>query len=565
MKHRRAPVIPAKAGIFFRSLRPKMDCFAALAMTVFLATPAHADQRGDCGTIVLPTGAGQAGSDDLTSFSPLFSNTAYNAEASWLLYPNLLWINRFASIDWSRSLATAVTTTDNTTFTITMRPWHWSDGVPVTANDVAYGFSLIKKLGPEWPGYGGGGLPDIVKSLTVLSPTQFQVITTHSVNPTWFIYNGISALGPLPEHAWKQYTLDQLFQLQSTPSLYDVVDGPLKLAKFDVGLDAVFVPNPGWEGPKMHFSRLVFRFLQGDGAAVQGVESGDTDEAELPAALYNAVGNFPGVHVEVLPQAAYQNVTNLNYNNPDVAFFKDVRVRQAMEDSIDQEAIIHGLEHDHGDPAYGPVLHTMTQFLTPDMLKGIYPVGYDPAKSRALLAQAGYTPGPDGIMQKDGKRLSFTYLEETGTGTVTELDEIVQADLKKVGIEMKIKQMEFNQMLALMAGHPTGWDATGTGEPVAFYPSGEGEYATGAFQNMGGYSDPTTDKLIQENINQPGIEHLYAYETYVSAQQPGIWEPRQRPVILVNNRLHGMNEFIDPIGMYAPDQLYCTPERTAEN
>jgi len=550
---------------FCAALR-KMDCFVAalLAMTV-LGAPAWADEKGDCGTIVLPTGAGQAGSDDLTSFSPLFSDTAYNAEASWLLYPNLLWINRFADIDWSRSLASTVTTTDNTTFTITLRPWHWSDGVPVTANDVAYGFSLIKKLGPEWPGYGGGGLPDIVKSLTVLSPSQFTVMTTHSVNPTWFIYNGISGLAPLPEHAWKQYTLDQLFQLQSTPSLYDVVDGPLKLQKFDVGLDAVFVPNPEWEGNKMHFSRLVFRFLQGDGAAVQGVESGDTDAAELPAALYNAVGNFPGVHVEVLPQAAYQNVTVLNFDNPSMAFFKDVRVRQAMEDSIDQDAIIHNLEHGHGDPAYGPVLHSMTAFLTPDMRKGIFPVGYNPAKSRALLAQAGFTPGPDGIMQKNGKRLSFTYLEESGTGSITELDEIVQADMRKVGIEMKIKQMEFNQMLALMSGHPKGWDATGVGQPVAEYPSGEGEYETGAFQNSGDYSDPMMDKLINENVSQPGIEHLYAYETYTSEQQPVIWEPRERPTILVNNRLHGMGEFIDPIGMYAPDQLYCTPERTAEN
>ncbi len=245
-----------------------------------LTEPAIAAAKGDCGTIILPPGGGNGPSDDITSFSPFFSDSAYNGESSWLLYPNLLWINRFSQIDWSRSLASAVTTSGNQVFTITMRPWHWSDGVPVTAEDVAYSFAVDKAIGPTWPGYGTGGMPDIVKTIKILSPSQLQITTTHPVNPTWFIYNGISGLEPVPAHVWKKYSVDQLFQLQSTPGFFNVVDGPLKLQKFDVGLDAVFVPNPAWEGPKVHFSRLVFAFLQGDGTTVQAVESGNLDAGE---------------------------------------------------------------------------------------------------------------------------------------------------------------------------------------------------------------------------------------------------------------------------------------------
>ncbi len=526
-----------------------------------LAPAAQADDKGDCGTIVLPTGAGQAGSGDLTSFSPIYADSAYNQGASWLLYPDLLWINRFSQIDWSRSLATAVTTSaDNTTFTVTMRPWVWSDGVPVTASDSAYFFELAKKLGPTWPGYGGGGLPDIVKSFTVLSPSQFQVVTKHPVNPKWFIYNAIAGLIPLPEHVWRKYSLDQQFQLQSTPSFYDVVDGPLKLKSIVIGQDAVFVPNPAWPGPKMHFSRLVFRFLQGDGASVQGVESGETDEGQLPTTLFSSVKNVPGVHVEVLEQGLTENVLNLNFKNPDMAPFKDVRVRQAAEDAIDQEAIEQGLEHGDGDVAYGPVPHSMTAFLSPAMRKGIYPVGYDLANARALLAQAGYTPGADGIMQKDGRRLSFTELEETGTQAALENIEIVQADLLRAGIEMKIHEMEFNQILTLMSSSPNDWDASSDGTGIGYYPSGEGSFQTGAFQNMSAYSDPKMDRLINDNINEPGDDNLFAYETYVSEQQPVIFLPRSRPVVLVSNRLHGIADFINPIGMYAPDKLYCSGE-----
>lgn len=527
---------------------------------------AHAAEKGDCGTIVMPTGAGEAGADDITSFSPLLSDSAYNQESSLLLYPNLLWINRFFAIDWSRSLASAVTTTDNTNFLITLRPWHWSDGVPVSAGDVVYYFTLAKALGQNWPGYGAGGLPDIVKSITVLSSAQLVVTTIHPVNPAWFIYNGIAGLAPLPEHVWKHYTLDQMVQQQSSPGFFSVVDGPLKIQRLDVGLDAVFVPNPAWEGPKMHFSRLVFRFLQGDGASVQGVESGDLDEGQLPNDLYNSIRHIPGLHVEILPQTIYQDVIYVNYRNPKVAFFNDVRVRDAMIDSVDQEAIIKGYAHGHADPSYGAVPVTMTRFLTPDMQKGIYPVGYDPAKARALLESAGWRPGPDGIMVKDGQRLSFDYLEESGTDTITELDEIVQQDMRKVGIEMKLHLVEFNQLLALMNGPPSGWEATGVGIGANDYPTGEGQYATGAYQNQGGYSDARMDSLIKASTDQPGTANLYAYETYLSAQQPVIFgTPRTRPVILVNDRLHGMADFINPSTFYAPDALYCTaPEGGAK-
>lgn len=525
--------------------------------------PAYAVQKGDCGTIVLPSGGGNGPSDDITSFSPFFSDNAYSEESGWLLYPNLLWVNRYSQIDWARSLASAVTTTNNTVFTITLRPWHWSDGVPLGAEDVAYTFGLIQKLGPSWPGYGSGGLPYIVKTVKVLSPAQLQIITVHPVNPMWFIYNGIGSLEPVPEHAWKKYSLDQMMQLQSTPGFFDVVDGPLKIQRLEIGLDAVFVPNSAWEGPKMHFSRLIFEFLQGDGANVQGVESGAFDAAELPTDLFAAVKNFPGVHVEILPQSIYQNVICMNFRNPKVAFFRDVRVRQAMEDSIDQNAIVKNLEHGAGDAAYGPVPHSFAWFLSPAMQAGVYPVGYDPAKSRALLAEAGYTPGPDGIMQKDGQRLSFTYLEESGTDAVTELDETLQTDFRGVGIDMTIRLMEFNQLLALMAGPPDGWEATGVGQPTQEYPSGEAQYETGAYQNQGGYSDSVLDKLINANIDQPDMAALYTYETYASAQQPVIFSPRERPVILVRNRLHGMTEFLNPAAMFAPDQLYCTADSGA--
>ena len=57
------------------------------------------------------------------------------------------------------------------------------------------------------------------------------------------------------------------------------------------------VPNPDYDGPKLHFERLIFKFLDSDGAAIQGVEAGDLDMANVPHALWNAVQHLPGVSI----------------------------------------------------------------------------------------------------------------------------------------------------------------------------------------------------------------------------------------------------------------------------
>ena len=364
------------------------------------------------------------------------------------MYQNLIWLNASTgTIDWSRSIANNVSTPDNgTTYNVSLRPWHWSDGVPVTTADVAYAFKLIKALGTTYAQYGAGGMPDIVKSLNIISPTQFQLVLTHRVNPTWFIYNGLFLLSPLPEHSWGKYTVDEIFQGQSSPAFFRVVDGPLQASRLDIGLDLVLVPNPAYDGPKSHFHRLIFKFLDSDGAALQGVEAGDLDMANAPHTLWRAVQHLPGLTLTTLPPVLAYGEIALNFRNPAVAFFRDVRVREAMADAIDQATMIKLVDHGQGVQIYGPVVPEPPTFLSPEMKAGIYPVGYDPAKARALLQAAGYSPGPDGIMRKDGKELSFVYLMLSGGAANEQVTELTQADLLKIGIRMKVREVEFNQL-----------------------------------------------------------------------------------------------------------------------
>ncbi|MBB5373839.1 ABC transporter substrate-binding protein [Acidocella aromatica] len=537
-----------------------MKRLRALALACGLACSAAPAAAQECGTIVIPTGIGISGGADITSFNPLLANSLYNTAAAGMMFQGLIWVSgRTLQIDWSRSLASSITTPDNgQTYDVKLRPWHWSDGVPVTTEDVAYTFSLIKSLGPSYAGYGAGGMPDIVQSFTVISPSEFRVVLKHPVNPQWYIFNGLALLLPLPKHAWSKYTLDEIFQNQSQPGFFQVVDGPLRPERLDIGLDLIMTPNPNWEGPPLHFSRLVWKFVEGDGAALQQVESGDLDLANAPMDLWKAVQNLPGIRLINLPPGLSFHEIQLNLRNTDVAFFRDVRVRQAMADAIDQQEMIALIDHGQGEEIRSPVPPNPPTYLPPAMRAGQYPVEYDPQKALALLQEAGFTRGPDGIMQKNGVRLSFTYLSLSGGAVSAQTTVMLQSYLAKIGIEVKVRQIEFNQLVALLNNPHSDWEAAGLGETVGVYPSGEELFGTGAFANAGGYSDPKMDQLIAESTDKPGLQGLYDYATYASEQQPVIFMPVGSTSILARARVQGVENFVDPAYNYYPDALYCT-------
>ena len=522
-------------------------CLALSPAAVFAAPGSS-----NCGTIVAEA------NNDITSFNPLFVNDLGNSRAAQLLFQPLVWVNRYGNVESARSLAAKIEVSPDTTrYVITLRAWQWSDGAPVTAADVVYNVRMIERLGMNYPNYGTGGIPTLIKAVTALDPMHVQVLITHPVNPVWFIDNGLSQITPLPFHAWSGLTVATLYQAQSEPAFFSVVDGPMRIQRLDVGMDAVFVPNPDYDGPKPHFQRLALLFEHGDGAAVQQVEAGDLDFAPVPMELYGAVRHLAGVHLELLSPVSFWYYLSLNLQNPSVAFFRDVRVREAIQDAIDQKAIIGLVFHGFGNEVYTAIPPVNANMLSPGLAKGNYPVGYDPAKARALLAAAGYAPDPEGVLRKDGQRLEFTVLMTSDSGEEAEMVVMMQAQLRGIGINMKLRQVDFGQMMNTLQNEPRNWEAAELGTVSNPYPSGEGMFSTGAGENNGGYSNPEMDRLIAASINKPGLAGLYDYEVYMAAQQPVIFLATEKHLDLVSDRIHGVDGFGDG-ELLAPDALYCS-------
>ncbi len=135
-------------------------------------------------------------------------------------------------------------------------------------------------------------------------------------NPFWFAANCLDQLIPVPIHDWSRYDIDQLWRAQTTPSFFSVIDGPLRVARLDADdQDAVYIPNPTYEGTKVHFQKLIFPFLDNNNAAVQSVVSVALDFADLPNDLWKAAQILPGTNLVAQPATGWSTIV-LNFRNP---------------------------------------------------------------------------------------------------------------------------------------------------------------------------------------------------------------------------------------------------------
>ncbi len=539
---------------------------AACALALAGGTSSAASPSEPCGVVVVPSGLGMAAvPGTAATFHPvLMSESLYEQQLSQMLYVPLLWYRGVDEIDRSKSLASAVAfNADDTVVTVTLRRWTWSDGVPITADDVLYTWTMIRTLGHAFSNDGIGGVPENIADITAPDPHTVVITLRHRVNPDWFEALGLAQLTPIPRHAWSRDTIAEQQSLQSTASFYDVVDGPFRLVSLHLGRYAIFVPNARYGGHRASIARLVVDFLPGTNP-LQALQAHEVDAANVPADLVGAASRLPGFRRIQLGPVEHYNVIVPNIANRTKPFLADVRFRQAMARAISQDRIIALVFHGHGRPQHGDLSPAEDRFLPPDLRDGRSPMSYDPDAARALLDAAGYRPGPDGIRERNGVRLAITILLTAGNDEGLMIDQLVAADLRKVGIALAIRQVEFNQLYAKMLGPSDGWDAMGLGFSGGDYPDGTGSYLSTSAENVSHYRSAAMDRLIEAASSQPGLGAIFAMERAIIEQQPMVFMAGGWPTLLVRPGLDHVRDMVAPNGRWLPENLTLSGPMSCE-
>ena len=282
-----------------------------------------------------------------------------------------------------------------------------------------------------------------------------------------------------------------------------IATGPWKVAEWQSGTQIVLERNPDYAwGPAFlhdgaaYIDRLVYRIMPEPATAMTAFEAGEVDQVSI---------NPPDVE-RIESSGKYQIVKFLRNGvglfmefNVTKSPFDDITVRQAMNYAINKEDVLQTGLDGLGEIAYGPLPPSIWGYW-----EGIedYAPSYNPDKALELLSQAGWTKNSDGLLEKDGQPFMFTLLT-MATDTWSKSAQVVQAQLKQLGITMEIQTFEFATLLEKMkAGeHQAGFMGYTYTSPdilyVWFHSSNIGSGLT-----LSHHKDDELDKMIEESRSE---------------------------------------------------------------
>jgi peptide/nickel transport system substrate-binding protein len=317
---------------------------------------------------------------------------------------------------------------------------------------------------------------------------------------------------------------------------HPVGTGPFKVESYVRGQKLVMVRNPDyWRGaPKL--DRVILRPIPDATARQAALQSGEVNWIEVP----------PPDSVPALKSAGFNVLTN-SYSHVwpwvlDVTKkpFDDVRVRQALNYAIDRDTLSKSILNGTGRPAlqYAPVGDAGYD-------KSLDTYSYDPAKAKQLLAAAGY---PNGFSFS----LSFP---TSGSGNMVPvpMNEELQKDLAAVGVQVKLQPVEWGSMLTdFFAGKiPGGADAMNISLGYVLPSLWSLWFQTGSTDNVGHYSNPTVDALLNQTKAELDTTKRAALFTQINAQLL-----KDAPWLLVVNDLNprvlapSVHGFVQPQSWY---------------
>ncbi|MFE9957226.1 peptide ABC transporter substrate-binding protein [Micromonospora sp. NPDC005299] len=505
------------------------------------------------------------------------------------------------NIDPQRSMAEAPVVSDGgKTMTITLKDNTWSDGKPVTTRDIQFWYDLVRANKDKWASYRAGGLPDNIAQWSVKDDKTFSITTTKVFNTAWFVDNQLNKITPMPQHAWdKDSATAAVSDLASTPEgakkvfdflttaakdpktydsneLWKVNSGPWKLAKYVPNGEVTLAAQPNYSGAdKPKLAKVVLRPFTGDDSEFNVLRAGDIDYGYVPAANLSQEGYLKSKGYTVSPWYGWSvTYLQLNFNNPKTGvLFKQPYLRQSLQMLIDQPTISKVIWSGTAAPTCGPV-PAKPGTNGADAAGCAY--SFDPAKAKELLESHGWKVTPDGqtTCQSPGSgpnqcgdgiaagtALNLTVTSQTGFAATTKMFAEIKSQMAKLGIPLTIKEVP-DSVAVTPACKPTdatcSWDMSFFGSQGSWYypafASGERLFATGAPVNLGSYSNPEADKLIEATQFSGDESALKAYNDFLAKDLPVLWMPN--PVFQVSAYRSGLQgvEPQDPMNfMYFQD------------
>ena len=302
----------------------------------------------------------------------------------------------------------------------------WHDGAPHTSADVKFTVDAINK---------GDWKPESVDGFDRISSVDTPDSLTAVVHyrEIYAPYALQFVRGTLPRHLLVERDLNTANDYNRAP----LGTGPYRVAEWRTGEYILLERVPGyWRGttyPKIQ--RILFRFLTNTTTRINLLKSGEVHLVALVGwDKVRELNGIDGVRLNRVIGNGYEHVT---LNQKHFPPFADLRVRRALAHAVDRDLLVRTILDGQVDVVNGPV-----QPLSPAYEPNVTTYAFDPTKSRALLSEAGWEPGADGIRVKDGQRLAFTLITQAGFAIRESVAQALQQAFRDVGVDATVRLMD---------------------------------------------------------------------------------------------------------------------------
>lgn len=381
----------------------------------------------------------------------------------------------------------------------------WHDGEAMTAEDVK--FTLEAMQNPDLRARSRNGF----ELMTDIATEGDSVVTWKMSAPFAPFASMLAWLFIVPEHVLAQYEDINSPEFAQNP----VGTGAFKFVERQTGNFVKLAANTEYFGDGPYLEELVFKYVPDLNAMYTQFKTGEIDVILLqgiPANFYDEAKGLAERNVHIARKASIENLT-LNLEHP---VLSDKAVRKALYMAIDQQSIVDLIYYGVPIPA-NTYLPSANWAFNPDLP----PHEYNLEKAAAILDEAGWVPGSDGICVKDGVRLAFSNSTTTGNELRAQAQQLLADDFKKIGVEMTIKNMvaavlwadfwknsEFDSLM-------TGTTYTVASDPDVTHRFGSGfiPSVTGSGANVSKYKNPEVDALLDEGKTEASMtrrKEIYA-------------------------------------------------------
>jgi len=309
----------------------------------------------------------------------------------------------------------------------------WHDGQPFTSADVKFTVDAIN--GPNYNPESTDGFDRIA---SVDTPDALTAVVHYK--EIYAPYDIQFIRGTLPRHVLEGRDIDRAQDYNRRP----LGTGPYRVAEWRAGeyIRLERVPHY-WRGDEFpRIKQILFKFIPNTNTRINQLKSGEVHVvATVPWDKFREVSSVPSLTVKRTPGNAYEHVT---LNEKRFPPFADVRVRRALIHALDRELYVKTILDGLAPVAHGPI-----QPISWAYTDAITRYTFDPARARALLDEAGWAPGPNGIRQREGRPLAFTLITQAGFAVRESIAQAIERQLREVGVDVKVELHDGTAISAL--------------------------------------------------------------------------------------------------------------------